>query len=145
LEGKITGAQSCSYGKECEGMVEYFFLWSVLIFTTLQIVHTRTTSFAEVQFYFRLSINEKSLALALVSLYSSPHQDLLRLSRRTLWSYTFGGDALLKVVDVKTISAVVAMVPHTPFLGDRERFFLVEKPGLDIAVLGGVDEHMDID
>jgi hypothetical protein len=83
--------------------------------------------------------------MALVSPYSSPHQDLLNFSRGTLWSCTFGGDASLKAVDVKTILSVVAMVPHMPFPGGREHFFLVEKPGLDIALLGGVDEHMDND
>jgi hypothetical protein len=36
----------------------------------------------------------------------------------------------VKVIDAKSITAVVAMVPHQPFPGE-ERFFLVEKPGLD--------------
>jgi len=39
----------------------------------------------------------------------------------------------------------LSTVMHWPFIGGRERFFLVEKPGLDIAVLGGVDEQMDVD
>jgi hypothetical protein len=39
--------------------------------------------------------------------------------------------------------AVVAMVPHQPFPGDSvERFFVVEKPGLDIASLGGSTESV---
>jgi len=44
----------------------------------------------------------------------------------------------MKVIDVKTIRAVIAMVPHKPFPEDtRQRYFVVEKPGLDVAYLGG--------
>jgi hypothetical protein len=37
------------------------------------------------------------------------------------------------------------MIPHTPRIEAQqlgERFFLVEKPGLDVALIGGVDETM---
>jgi hypothetical protein len=47
------------------------------------------------------------------------------------------------VIDVKSILSVVAMVPHLPFPGDTsERYFVVEKPGLDVASLGGVVEDV---
>ena len=35
------------------------------------------------------------------------------------------------------------MIPHTPEIDGivpRERFFLVEKPGLDVAVIAGEEE-----
>ena len=35
------------------------------------------------------------------------------------------------------------MVPHTPTIdgqGAHEQFFLVEKPGLDVAVMAGLEE-----
>ena len=50
----------------------------------------------------------------------------------------------LKVVDVKTISSVVAMIPHgANFPGDTTgHFFVVEKPGLDVAHMGGNDEEI---
>jgi hypothetical protein len=52
----------------------------------------------------------------------------------------------VKVIDVKHISAVVAMVPHQPFQEEEGRFFLVEKPGLDSNYIGGIDEQaMDVD
>ena len=74
--------------------------------------------------------------LAMVSLYSDPCQDLLKLSYHTLFSCTYDID--MKVIDVKTIRSVIAMVPHKPFPGDtRQRYFVVEKPGLDVAYLGG--------
>jgi hypothetical protein len=72
-----------------------------------------------------------------VSTYSAPHRQLFEISYGTLWSCTFGGDNSLIVIDVKSIEAVVAMVPHQPFPDSPGRFFLVEKPGLDIAFLSG--------
>ena len=51
----------------------------------------------------------------------------------------------LRFIDVKTIQAVVSMVPHTPViqgLPAEGRFFLVEKPGLDVAVMTGAEEDL---
>lgn len=100
---------------------------------------------AEVHFYFIITINQQDLTLACVSCYSQPHQDLLKKSHGTLLSCTRQGT--VKVIDVKSISAVVAMVPHQPFPGlGEEHFFLVEKPGLDTTSIGGNDEEiMDVD
>jgi hypothetical protein len=97
---------------------------------------------AEVRFYFRISVNAVEHTLAFVSCYSPPHSGLLKASQGTLWSCT--RIESVRVIDVKHISAVVAMVPHQPFPGDK-RFFLVEKPGLDTSYIGGIDEQMDVD
>jgi hypothetical protein len=79
--------------------------------------------------------------LALVSLYSLPHEELLEYSHHTLLSCVYEGDARLQVIDIKSIMSVVAMVPHHPFLEDPlDRYFVVEKPGLDVACLGGIVE-----
>jgi hypothetical protein len=79
----------------------------------------------------------------MVSRYSPPHAGLLALSYHTLWSCTHQGDASLTVIDVKSILAVVAMVPHQPFAEDPvPHFFVVEKPGLDVASLGGNSESI---
>jgi hypothetical protein len=85
------------------------------------------------------------MAVALVSLFSKPDPALLRLSVNTLWSCEYQGDSALKFVDVKCIQAVIAMVPHAPVIDGREaceRFFLVEKPGLDVAVMAGAEEDV---
>jgi hypothetical protein len=61
----------------------------------------------------------------------------------TLWSYEYMGDSTLKFIDVKCIRAVVAMVPHAPVIVERparEWYFLVEKPGFDVAVISGIEE-----
>lgn len=70
----------------------------------------------------------------------------------TLWSCENQGDLALKFIDVKTIQSVVAMIPHRPALSalapqteHPERFFLVEKPGLDVAMLTGMEEDFPVD
>jgi hypothetical protein len=62
-------------------------------------------------------------------------------SSYTLLSCQYQGNSSLEVIDVKLISAVVAMVPYEPTMNiSGENFFVVEKPGLDIAQVGGDDE-----
>ncbi len=64
---------------------------------------------------------------------------------QALWSCTYLGDGALKFIDVKDIQSVVAMVPHSPSIDGRpaeDRFFLVEKPGFDVALMSGAEEDM---
>jgi hypothetical protein len=94
-------------------------------------------------YYFRSTIKGISKTLAVISLYSPPDQRLMEVSYNTLLSCTYSGDADCRVIEVETIKAVVAMVPHQPFPGDTaERYFVVEKPGLDVAVLAGTTEDV---
>jgi hypothetical protein len=76
---------------------------------------------AEVLFYFIVTINDQDLTLACVSCYNQPHEGLLKASHGTLLSCTRHG--IVKVIDVKSISAVVAMVPHQPFPGEDYFFW----------------------
>ncbi|KAH9992906.1 hypothetical protein BJV77DRAFT_920539, partial [Russula vinacea] len=93
---------------------------------------------AEVRFFVLLRGQEdhdREAAFALVSLFSNPDPSLLHLSINTLWSCEYRGDSALRFIEVQSIQAVVAMVPHAPVIEGqetRERFFLVEKPGLDV-------------
>jgi len=81
------------------------------------------------------------MTLAVVSLYSHLNKDLLESSYHTLLSCSYTGDTALHVIDIKSVMSVVAMVPHHPFPGQTlEQYFIVEKPGLDMTVLGGVAE-----
>ncbi|KAF8810988.1 hypothetical protein BYT27DRAFT_7253126 [Phlegmacium glaucopus] len=97
------------------------------------------TRFAEVLYYFRTLIHGVEKVLAMVVFYSLPHRDLLDLSYNTLLSCT--PEMGRRVIDVKSIRSVVAMIPHHPFPGDtQKRYFVVEKPGLDVAWLGGSTE-----
>jgi hypothetical protein len=79
-------------------------------------------------------------AYALVSVWSDPDMDLLRESSETVYSCRYRGDACLRVIDVKTITSVVAMIPMTPRDADSStHFFLLEKPGLEIQRLGDIN------
>jgi len=81
-------------------------------------------------------------------MYSRPNPSLLRLSVNTLWSCEYEGDAALRFIDVKIIQSMVAMVPHTPAIEGvdlGERFFLVEKPGFDVAIIAGIQENLRVD
>lgn len=94
---------------------------------------------AEVQFFIIWTHEGREMPLALVSLYSLPEPRLLKASYNTLWSCEHQGDLALRFINAKAIQSVVAMIPHTPRIEGQqlgERFFLVEKPGLDVAVLG---------
>ncbi len=85
------------------------------------------------------------MGLALVSLFSKPDKSLLSISVNTLWSCEYQGDDALQFIDIKTIQAVVAMIPHRVEISGfplSERLFLVEKPGLDVAMMACVEEDM---
>lgn len=76
----------------------------------------------------------------MVSMYSQPDSDLLEMSHNTVWVFRYPGSLSLRVIEVKVIMSVVAMIPVPPSLGmppGGQHFFLVEKPGLDLAWLGG--------
>ncbi|KAF8809746.1 hypothetical protein BYT27DRAFT_7254467 [Phlegmacium glaucopus] len=111
------------------------------------ITENRSIHFAEVLFYFQLPITlneERKIETdALVSRYSPPHADILKKSYNTYWSCTHGRIEDIEVISVKTILSVVSIIPHKLFQDDSDhRYFVVEKPGLEIACLGGVEENI---
>jgi len=97
-----------------------------------------------VYFFIHLSPNGGDLALVLVSVYTKPDPTILHKSHNMLWSCEYQGDSVLRFVDVKTIQSVVAMIPHTLVIEGRssKHFFLVEKPGFNVAIMAGVEEDI---
>lgn len=97
--------------------------------------------FEEVQFYFRsqLEIDDKTTALALMSLYSSPDANLLQLSYGTVYSCMYRGENSLRVVEANTIHSVVVIVPFTHPASNKTPYFVVEKPGLELADTNSID------
>jgi hypothetical protein len=78
-------------------------------------------------------------------LYSTPYPDLLHISHDTLWSCEYHRDSAFKFINVKDIKAVVAMIPHSPVIGGQKAcdcFFIVEKPGFDVALIAGIEEDI---
>ncbi|TFK86309.1 hypothetical protein K466DRAFT_493052 [Polyporus arcularius HHB13444] len=115
----------------------------------------RGDQFAEVQYYFPYKINGVQQGLAMVAPFSAPNAALLQSSRSTLVACTHPGDAVREVISAKDIVSVVAMVPLP--MTDAEarepnaiakyasRYFVVEKPGLDIAWFAGRLENPAMD
>ena len=76
-------------------------------------------------------------------MFGPPDDQLLRESSFTLWScMQQGNNSGLAIVSVKDISAVVAMVPHAIFGESSDRFFVVEKMGLDVMIMAGIEESV---
>ena len=63
-------------------------------------------------------------------------------SHGTFMSCRYFGDDALVIVEAFCILSVVAMVPHelTNSRDNDRHFFVVERPGLDVADLGGASE-----
>ena len=100
---------------------------------------------AEVCFFILWTHEGCETPLALVSLYLTPDPRVLKASHNTLWSCEHQGDLTLLFIDAKIIQSVVAMIPHTSVIESQqlgEQFFLIEKPELDVAVIGGMVEEM---
>ena len=99
----------------------------------------------KVYFFILWTHKGHKTALALVSLYLAPEPRLLKALHNMLWSCEYGGDSALQFIDAKTIQSVVAMIPHMPRIEAQQlgkHFFLVKKLGLDVTLIGGMDETM---
>jgi hypothetical protein len=74
--------------------------------------------------------------------WSEPDPRLLKESSQAVYACTYRGQDDLLVIEAKTISAVVAMIPMQPSNGDcSPLFFLIDKPGLN--TLASVDVNND--
>ena len=74
--------------------------------------------------------------IALVTLYSPPQPDIFQESFGVVVSSTKLGNASLCAIKVTAIHSVVGMIPHRINLLEgvqEDRYFLVEKMGLDLA------------
>jgi hypothetical protein len=102
-----------------------------------------TPAVGEVEYFFRLQFGDTVHSLALVSVFSPPDQELLKLSHNAVYICHGGGIDSLMVVDVKAITVVVSMVPDFQVTAEGEifipenRFSLVEQSFLKLAVLCG--------
>ena len=75
--------------------------------------------------------------VAVIRTYLLPDDSLLKSSSHTLISSTFSDE--LVVVRIKSIKSVVRIIPHRlkhPSGIIEDRFFVMEKPGLDISQVG---------
>ncbi|KAF8524025.1 hypothetical protein JB92DRAFT_2704249 [Gautieria morchelliformis] len=110
------------------------------------IVHEQI-EFADVIFYFRLNIGDKTRSLALVTLYSRPDAFMLEESLGAVYSITkLDENVGMKVVDIKSIKSVVSIQPHPYFPpSGEESFFVWEKIGLEMMSLADAGEEIPDD
>lgn len=87
----------------------------------------------------------------MVSLYSLPDHDLLEKTFETLYVCQYQGDTALLVIPVKSIVALVAMIPCFSLTADGEvnipenEWFVLEKLSLEADVGADEDEEDDGD
>ena len=110
-------------------------------------MHDGIAEYGEVRFFFQMEVEpgQPARAFALLSRYTRPDLELLTKSVETVWSCRASGDDDIQVIDVKAISAVVAMVPHPRRAGHDEligRVFVMEKLGIDSISLYEQDEDL---
>jgi hypothetical protein len=112
-----------------------------------------TSAIAEVEYFFCLQFGDTVHSLAVISVFSPPDNNLLRLSNNTAYICHHGGIDALTVVDVKLICGVVSMVPDYEVTTKGEivipeaRFSMLEPPFLKVASFNGTedDDNNDID
>ncbi|KIN93102.1 hypothetical protein M404DRAFT_171804 [Pisolithus tinctorius Marx 270] len=113
----------------------------------VKFIHAGQEHFGEVRYFTRLATRmpvsgqmpdrDGFVNVALIRLYTPPDDSLLLLSSQTVVSSKLTEEII--VVDVKKIKSVIGMIPHKPTLASgitEDRYFVVEKPGLDVLQLG---------
>ncbi|ETW76703.1 hypothetical protein HETIRDRAFT_52803, partial [Heterobasidion irregulare TC 32-1] len=68
--------------------------------------------FGEVLYYFQLEVNNETKSVAMASIYSAPDHFLREASYNTILSCTYLGNTSLRIVDIKSIESVIAIIPH---------------------------------
>ena len=125
--------------------------------SSLQVSRPDEDRFAEVLYFFQLALRTgeaEVLTLAAISVFTRPAEELLEQSAYTLMGCFYQGQRACEVIRATDILSVVAMVPlprcHldpvVPPVGQNydNRFFVVEKPGLEVAFMAGrVGEEED--
>lgn len=148
VEGE--GKTATSSISPCKGMLNFgFHLYFNLLSTALiQIDLDGHLVFAKVLYYFHVPMKgiHEDAVFAMVSVHRPPNMDLLKEFLYTLWSCQPGDETTLCVIPVQAIKSVVAVIPH-PTMVDRDlqqrfegRVYVIEKMGLDLATMAGIED-----
>ncbi|KAI1782309.1 hypothetical protein LXA43DRAFT_957563 [Ganoderma leucocontextum] len=109
----------------------------------------------EVRYFAQVGPQQRPVAL--VSVFGPMDAALFEDSFETIELMPYRGDTALKVIDVKSIKAVVGMIPDLVVGDDAWRgdykhlhvgqdYFVVEKLGFEVDItMGSVDPEMDVD
>ncbi|KAJ7763531.1 hypothetical protein DFH07DRAFT_738770 [Mycena maculata] len=106
------------------------------------------TRFAEVHFYLSFKVAGVGKPLAVVSLYGEHHHQLYIDSSKTYVTMQHLGNSAVQVIDIKSIQSVVMLAPDEQYARDyhdgseHNRYFLMEKPGLKLMKMLGVEQEL---
>ncbi|KAF7371671.1 hypothetical protein MVEN_00023200 [Mycena venus] len=98
----------------------------------------RSILYGEVQFFFQAEVKGVDRTFALLSVYSPPDAALLEKSFKTVAECSYFGEDNLQVIEVTQIRAGIGMIP----IGEHGWYFVAEKLGLDIFIMGGEEEDI---
>ncbi|KZV59104.1 hypothetical protein PENSPDRAFT_760503 [Peniophora sp. CONT] len=105
--------------------------------------------YGEVYYFFQIKSVQPHRSVAMISLYGDPDPWLLEHSSKKVWAAEYRGDAALRVVDVRSIAAVVGMVPHMfkseTFDGEPKELYFVVSYVLGAAITTTDDDDDDAD
>lgn len=99
-------------------------------------------------FYLLLRVHETQKPVAVVSLYSDPHQELFEASQKTYVTVKHLRDSDFRVVDIHSIHSVVMMAPDEQYKrtyqdgSEVDRWYMMEKPGQKILQMLGMEEEI---
>ncbi|KAL0570579.1 hypothetical protein V5O48_011382 [Marasmius crinis-equi] len=117
----------------------------------VEVKHNGQIHIAEIHFYAHLTLLDKDHFVAVGSFYGEPHPELYRQSNKTYITVQHAQDIDVRVVPIKSILSVVMMAPdprYPLFFRDgteKDRYFLMRRPGLKLAeMLGEQEEDVEI-
>ena len=103
---------------------------------------------AEIHFFAQLQNEGQNHFVALASFYGPPDENLLKLSYGSYYSVLHYRDTAVQVFDIKSIKSVVTLAPdpRNPAYtqsGANNRYYLMEKPGLSVLAMMGIEQEED--
>ncbi|KAI0040163.1 hypothetical protein FA95DRAFT_1585105 [Auriscalpium vulgare] len=93
-----------------------------------------SVKFAEVRYYFRGLTPDKTFAL--VCWFTPPEEEALEGSSKVVW-------ALIPVQDIVSVVCMAPFAGQKHLAYENKRFFLIEKPGTEVAYQSGVEDNME--
>ena len=115
---------------------------------SIQVGIDQQSYLAEVLFYMLLKVGDTVKPVTLISFYGPPHTELYKASFGTYWMVQHLRDSAIRVVDIKAIKATVMLAldqRYPLFFNDGsevDRWYLMEKPGLKLSQMIGLDVLM---
>lgn len=112
-----------------------------------QLIYNNEFRYAEVRYYCYLPIQSTSdIAVAVVTLFSKPLADWLKLSSKTYRLCRRGTNADIAIIPIKNMTTLIAMLPNETQTSLGDMWCAVYRPGANISRhIDGDPEDMEDD